>query len=72
MMAKRSCVFQISLTWHSCIFLQGVKYKLQVTSIRFFDSFLFSDESEMNLMMNGTGEGIGKIQFEPAYSKLVI
>ena len=32
-----------------------------------FDCF-FLDESEMNLMMNGTGEGIGKIQVDPAYS----
>ena len=32
---------------------------------------LFSDESEMNLMMNGTGEGIGKVDLNCTLSTLL-
>ena len=36
-----------------------------------FYYYFFADESEMKLMMNGTGEGIGKMQLNLAHLNLL-
>ena len=63
---KRTCGFQIFFDLAQLLYIY--LYKLEGWCIKFLLLFCFSDESEMNLMMNGTGEGIGKIQLNLAHS----